>query len=67
MNDAFGIRINVSTREFKENYESALTAVEELKGKMDELERLVINKTSGELAAIDAAIDKFNGLIDLRF
>jgi hypothetical protein len=65
MNDDLGIRINASTREVEKNYTSALRAMEELKEKMDALERLIVKNGSAEDAnALNAAIGKFNELTD---
>ena len=65
MNDDLGLRINASMRAVEENYESALRAMEEIKGKMDELERLVIkNGGRDDANALSSAIMKFNELAD---
>jgi hypothetical protein len=65
LNGELGIRIEASTRAVKKNYDSALKAMEELKGKMNELERLIIRKGIDEnVNALKAAVDKLNELTD---
>jgi tetrahydromethanopterin S-methyltransferase subunit B len=58
------IRIETATRAVEKNYESALKTIEELKEKMNELERLLIKKNDEDISALNAAIDKLNDLTD---
>jgi hypothetical protein len=65
MNDDLALRINASTRAVEENYESTLRVMEEIKGKMDELERRITKNGGREDAnALNSAIMKFNELAD---
>jgi hypothetical protein len=65
MNANLEFRVSASTREVEANYQSALRAMEELKGKMDELERRVIeNSGKSNATALNMAIAKFNELTD---
>lgn len=64
----FEIRVASAIRETRENYDSAMVAVERLKEEMNRLERRItdgsMGENAGDMAALSALTRSFNELTD---
>ena len=66
--DKFQARVEIVTRSVREDYEKAITTVETLKKKMNELEHRISQKrpeeTNGDRASLKSAIDNLERFTD---